>query len=94
MQAARIMPRLSPAPLQAVLRERRARLDGWAARLDGASYEAVLARGFALVRDRAGHPVARAAAVKPGARLRLRFADGEVAATVDSRMEQGSLPLG
>jgi exodeoxyribonuclease VII large subunit len=94
MQAARTMPLLSPAPLQAVLRERRARLDGWAARLDGASYEAVLARGFALVRDRAGHPVARAAAVKPGARLRLRFADGEVAATVDSRMEQGSLPLG
>ena len=94
MQAARTMPLLSPATLKAVLRERRARLDGWAARLDGASYEAVLARGFALVRDRAGHPIARADAVRPGARLRLRFADGEVAATADPRTGQGSLPLG
>jgi exodeoxyribonuclease VII large subunit len=91
--AARSTGRLSPAPLQAALRERRARLEGWAARLDGASYEAVLARGFALVRDASGHAVAAAAAVKPGARLTLRFADGEAAATADSPGRQASLPL-
>ena len=92
-QAARTTGRLSPAPLQAALRERRARLEGWAARLDGASYEAVLARGFALVRDAAGHALPSAAAVKPGARLTLRFADGDVAAVADAPRRQGALPL-
>jgi exodeoxyribonuclease VII large subunit len=93
MQAARLLPRLSPAPLQAALRERRARLEGWAARLDGASYEAVLARGFALVRDRAGHPIPRAAGIKPASKLTLRFADGEVAVTTDAPSRQGTLDL-
>jgi len=35
------------------------------------------------VSDPAGHPLTSAAAVKPGARLRLRFADGEVGAAAD-----------
>jgi exodeoxyribonuclease VII large subunit len=48
------------------------------------SYRSVLARGFALVRDEAGHPVHAAASVGPGARLDLEFADGRVAATADS----------
>ena len=39
---------------------------------------AVLARGYVLVTDPAGHPVVSAASVKPNARLRLRFGDGEV----------------
>jgi exodeoxyribonuclease VII large subunit len=91
--AARIMPRLSPAPVQAALRERRARLEGFSARLNGASYEAVLARGFALVRDGAGRPVARAAEVRPGGRLRVRFADGEVGVRADAVGGQGALPL-
>jgi exodeoxyribonuclease VII large subunit len=41
-------------------------------------HRAVLARGFALVRDEAGEPVTRAAAVRPAVRLSLQFADGEV----------------
>jgi exodeoxyribonuclease VII large subunit len=45
------------------------------------SYRSVLARGFALVRDEHGHPVHAAAAIGPGARLDLEFADGRVAAT-------------
>ena len=93
-QAARTTGRLSPAPLQSTLRERRARLEGLAARLDGASYESVLARGFALVRDAAGHALPTAAAIKPGARLSIRFADGDVAATADKPERQGALPLG
>jgi exodeoxyribonuclease VII large subunit len=93
MAAARTTGRLSPAPLLSSLRESRAHLAGWAARLDGASYEAVLARGFVLVRDRTGHPLARAAAVKPGAALTLRFADGEVAATAEAPTRQQRLLL-
>ena len=51
--------------------------------LDSYSYERVLARGFALVRDAANLPLTTAAAVAPGAALRIRFTDGEVAATAD-----------
>jgi exodeoxyribonuclease VII large subunit len=48
------------------------------------SYRSVLARGFALVRDEAGHPVHAAASVGPGARLDVEFADGRVGATADA----------
>ncbi|MFN6955311.1 MAG: exodeoxyribonuclease VII large subunit [Acetobacteraceae bacterium] len=67
------------------LEARRARLDGLAARLEAASYAAVLARGFVLVRDAAGHAVTRAAEVKPGQALSLAFADGEVQAVAGGR---------
>jgi exodeoxyribonuclease VII large subunit len=79
----RVSARLHPAPVVAGQREARARLEGFAARLESVSYMAVLARGFALVSDPAGHPLTRAAEVAPGAAVRLRFADGTVAATVD-----------
>lgn len=46
--------------------------------LDSLSYERVLERGFVLVRDAAGHPVTRRAEAKPGQRLSLRFADGDL----------------
>src|ERR1700760_1457134 len=45
------------------------------------SYRSVLARGFALVRNQAGHPLHAAADVGAGARLELEFSDGRVAAT-------------
>jgi exodeoxyribonuclease VII large subunit len=45
------------------------------------SYRSVLARGFALVRNEAGHPLHAAADVEPGTRLELEFSDGRVAAT-------------
>jgi exodeoxyribonuclease VII large subunit len=47
------------------------------------SYRGVLARGFALVRDGAGHPLHSAASVVSGARLDVEFADGRIAATAD-----------
>jgi exodeoxyribonuclease VII large subunit len=47
------------------------------------SYRGVLARGFALVRDDAGHPVHAAASVEPGARVSIEFADGCLGATAD-----------
>jgi exodeoxyribonuclease VII large subunit len=49
--------------------------------LTALSYRSVLARGFALVRDEAGHPLHSAADVGAGARLDLEFSDGRVAAT-------------
>ena len=45
------------------------------------SYQGVLARGFALVRDPAGSPLRSAAAINPGQALDIEFADGRVAAT-------------
>ena len=93
-RAVRVLTRVSPAPLQAQLREARARLDGAAGHLEAVSPLAVLQRGYALVTDPAGHPLTSAAAVRPSARLRLRFADGEVGATADGGpTRQGQLPL-
>jgi exodeoxyribonuclease VII large subunit len=93
--AARVLPRLSEAPLRARLREAQARLEGVAARLESVSHTAVLARGYALVFDSAGAAVTRAGAVRPGMDLRLRFGDGEVRAVAEGRGEkrQRSLPL-
>jgi exodeoxyribonuclease VII large subunit len=45
-------------------------------RLQGASPGSVLNRGFAIVRDDAGRPVTRKAAITPGQRLEAEFADG------------------
>jgi exodeoxyribonuclease VII large subunit len=95
-RAGRVLGRLSDAAPRAALREAQARLDGAAARLESVSPLAVLARGYALVTDPAGVPITRAETVKPGARMRLRFADGEVKATAEGGRpggRQGSLPL-
>lgn len=43
--------------------------------------------------DPTGHALTTAGTVRPGARLRLRFADGEVGATADAPTRQGHLPL-
>jgi exodeoxyribonuclease VII large subunit len=94
-RAVRVLARVTPAPLQARLREARARLEGTAGRLESVSPLAVLQRGYALVTDPKGHPLTTAAAVRPGTRLRLRFADGEVGATAEGSAvtRQGQLPL-
>lgn len=56
------------------------------------SYRSVLARGFALVRDEAGHPVHAAASVGPNAVLSIEFADGRVAATADGDRPASAVP--
>ena len=48
--------------------------------LEGLSYRATLARGFAVVRGDDGSVLTRAAAVPRGGALRIGFADGEVPA--------------
>jgi exodeoxyribonuclease VII large subunit len=95
-RAGRVLGRLTDGPPRAALREARARLDGTAAWLESVSPLAVLARGYALVTDPAGVAITQATGVRPGAKMRLRFADGEVRATADGGRpgdRQGLLPL-
>ncbi|MBU8541021.1 exodeoxyribonuclease VII large subunit [Falsiroseomonas tokyonensis] len=92
-QGARALQAFSAAPLAGLLREKAARLAGLAARLESGSYQSVLARGFALVRDAQGHALTRAAQVAPGAKLQVAFADGEVAATAEGEaLKRGRSP--
>ena len=70
------------AAAKRALTQARQRFDALGGLLESYSYQRVLERGFALVRDAAGQPVTAAAEALPGARLGIRFHDGEVAATV------------
>ena len=69
--------------LSTLLQRQHARADHAGQLLAALSYKSVLARGFALVRDEAGHALRNAASVAPGMRLDLEFADGRVAAIAD-----------
>ncbi len=96
LRAGRTTARLTEAPLRAGLREARAHLGGLAGRLESVSPDAVLKRGYALVSDNAGRPLTSAAAIRPGTRLRIRLADGEVRATTDGEKpssRQAMLPF-
>jgi exodeoxyribonuclease VII large subunit len=68
------------------LETRRAQLfSAW--QLVGAmSYRGVLARGFALVKDETEKPLRRAADVRRAQRLKIEFADGNVAAVAGGRV--------
>jgi exodeoxyribonuclease VII large subunit len=96
-RAAPAMARLSAAPVLALIREQVARVEGLAARLEAVSYNAVLARGFALVQGPDGTALTLAAQVAPGAALTLTFQDGAVKATAaggkarPAKPPQGSL---
>ncbi|MFM7345237.1 MAG: exodeoxyribonuclease VII large subunit [Tagaea sp.] len=61
---------------------REASLDRAAALLESYSYRNTLARGFALVTDADGKLVTQAAEARKAGDVNLRFADGEVAASV------------
>jgi exodeoxyribonuclease VII large subunit len=73
---------------------RRTRLAGLGALLGSLSYRAVLARGYALVRDAAGDPVRNARAVAGGQALALQFADGTVAVHADGGDAPGAVREG
>ncbi len=80
---ARLLPLLSGA--QARLRADRARdlLKAWSARLESVSYHGVLARGYAVVRDRGGAVLTGAEAARAARALDIEFRDGRVAVTSD-----------
>jgi exodeoxyribonuclease VII large subunit len=78
-EVTRLAERLGPA-MDRRLRRAQDALNQQARVLQSVSYERVLARGFALVTRADGALVRSAAGVADGDALRLRFADGEVAA--------------
>ncbi|MBN8941566.1 MAG: exodeoxyribonuclease VII large subunit [Rhizobiales bacterium] len=73
----------APRALDLIVRRRGDRLEAAAKLLGALSYQGVLARGFALVRDGAGRPLRSAGAVTPGLALSIEFADGRVAARAE-----------
>ena len=56
------------------------------------SYQGVLKRGFALVRDGEGRPLRAAAGVSSGMRLDIEFADGRVGAVADGEAKEPKPP--
>ena len=58
------------------------------------NYKAVLARGYALVRDADGDPVSSAAAVHPAQALAIEFADGIVRTTADGPRPKRRVSIG
>ncbi|MFH1498314.1 MAG: exodeoxyribonuclease VII large subunit [Verrucomicrobiota bacterium] len=69
-------------PARRVERESQRLLGLWK-RLQAASPDSVINRGFVILRDAEGRPLARKAAVVSGARVRAQFADGETGLTAD-----------
>jgi exodeoxyribonuclease VII large subunit len=78
--------------LHTLLQRLDARIEHSGKLLAALSYRSVLDRGFALVRDQAGHPVHAAAAVGPNAHLSVEFADGRVGVTADADRPAASSP--
>ncbi len=87
-EAARVLPRFRDALVANRLREARLRVESLGQRLESVSHHGVLARGYAVVRDGAGHPVTQAASVKPGAALEIEFADGRLATRAAAEQRQ------
>ena len=77
----------SQRAMAALVRLHQARVERAERLLTAFSYREVLKRGFALVRDDAGHPLRNAAAVTAGLRMSIEFSDGRVAATADGEGE-------
>ncbi len=69
--------------MRGLLDQRSGSVDGLGKLLESYSFKGTLSRGFALVRDAAGHAVVSATAAPPGSGVRIEFADGTVGATVD-----------
>jgi exodeoxyribonuclease VII large subunit len=81
-----LAPRHDVAGVDRIVARQRQRFEQYARLLRSYSYEAVLDRGFALVRDAAGEPVRSPEQVAAGDALAIRVAKGEISAIVsDSR---------
>ena len=66
--------------MRLLLERRQGRLDRLGPLLKAMSYQGVLERGFALVRDETDSPIRSAKAIQAGQRLVLQFADGATGA--------------
>ena len=76
--------------LETLLAHRHARVERAMQLLLALSYQGVLKRGFALVRDMSGKPLRAAAAVNAGMRLDIEFADGRVGAIAEGDGPHGA----
>jgi exodeoxyribonuclease VII large subunit len=72
--------RLAPQVLLNRIARARDRVTASAQMLQSLSYQSVLRRGFALVRNDAGEAVRSASAIASGSNLTIEFADGNIAA--------------
>jgi exodeoxyribonuclease VII large subunit len=66
-----------------LLRQRAAELEGRVGRLQALSPERVLARGYSITLDEAGHVLRSAAGTEPGRAITVRLAAGSLAARVE-----------
>ncbi len=73
---------------------RRGKLDGLAKLAGSLSYQSVLQRGFALVRDERGTMVRRAHVIHAGQGLDIEFADGRIGVTAGTANPSPSRPGG
>lgn len=78
----RVTGRLSPAALLNRIEAKRRALDSHTKLLVSLSYHSVLARGYAVVRDRDGLMVRAAAGLATGTAIEIEFRDGRVGAEV------------
>lgn len=81
----RVSGGLAPRLLTDLAQRKQTVLDHLGQLLDSYSYEKVLERGFALVRDSDGKPVLSAASVDDGDTLTLQFRDGTLEAIAGSK---------
>jgi exodeoxyribonuclease VII large subunit len=86
-----LQARLRQGILNALGRHRR-HLDGCGKLLASLSYQGVLKRGFALVRDARGNSVRSVRQVAPGQHLDIELADGHVAARAAGEAAEGQTP--
>ena len=85
----RISAGFSPRTVTNLIERQAHALESLGRLLESYSYDQVLKRGFALVRNAAGEPVLAAASVPAGERPRLQFHDGEVGVTAAGQPVSG-----
>ncbi|WP_254432389.1 exodeoxyribonuclease VII large subunit [Magnetospirillum sp. SS-4] len=73
------------AAMPRLLGERSGRVEHAGKLLESYSYRNVLERGYAVIRDDAGHPVVSASAIRSGSALALEFADGTIHAVAQGQ---------
>jgi len=81
-----------PGLIQRLVAEAARRLAASAQFMESLSYQRVLDRGFALVRDAAGEPVTGIAGAKPGTDVTIRFRDGEAGARISGTAAAQAAP--
>ncbi len=79
--------------LTGMAERRQAKLAANVQLLEAFSYNGVLKRGFALVRDAGGNPVRSVAGAAAGAALNIQFADGTAGVTVDGGVAAKTAPV-